>query len=160
VKRPVAARVPIKFTLLLVALPFVVGEWFPFSKFGMFTILRDTGTYYYITDEADRPIATLPELGFSVGFVKKLYRSTWSQLRRSEWTPPEVEKAGSPVPAIDREAGVRLLRYLLRHRPPLEEDRASYKELRLYCVTVRRQGHEFVRARELVSLLAVSDEAR
>jgi len=40
------------------------------------------------------------------------------------------------------------------------EARATYRELRLYCVTVRRQGNEFVRTRALVSLLAVGDETR
>jgi hypothetical protein len=143
-------RIPLKLTWALVALSLALGEWYPFSKFPMYSYLPAHESYFYVTDGADRAIPTTIQFGFSVGFIKKAHRSNLNRLRASGTSGADGGKEPAATSAEEL-AGVEILEYLVAQRTPRTTDPTPIVELRLYRVSIEMRDGSITRERALVA---------
>ena len=80
----------------VVLLLFVVGEWYPFSNFPMYSKLGEEVELIYLTDEGDRPLPMDEVVRTGSGTVKKMYER---ELKRvgGEGGVAERARAGGAV---------------------------------------------------------------
>jgi len=131
-------RLPAKLMLATMLVCVLTREWYPFSFFPMFATFGPPASYVCVSDGADRPLATMPALGFDSG---PLARSL--ERRR-------LAKVSAGSADAEHAAAVDLLRFLVEQARPVADGGPLPDRLRLWRETLRLDGERIVRSRELL----------
>ncbi len=138
---------PLKRCLLLVFALHLIGEYFPFSHFPMYSGISDNAYHFYLTDENDKPIPMLTAFGVRTAQASKIYRT-----RLRVVTDREGRDWWEATAEDEREAGNFVLESLF---PRLVADQTHWmsEEVQLHRVDLLLEDGEFRRERRLISSL-------
>ncbi len=145
------ARFPFKLLVVVVVFSLVVEEYFPFSRFPMYSKPDDETWYVYVADAQGQPVAMLRHFGVSNTFVRKVFKSNRERLREADAT-------------LDREtaeanAATDTLEYLLRQRRPRKKKVREFGALQLIKVNVEIAGDHVERSSDPLASIPVPPAA-
>lgn len=107
-------RVPLILILLTIGISLTGLELFPFSKFPMYSSFPAEATYYYLSDENNKPIALKPDLNLYSDDIKKSIEARYYSLQESD---PNTERSM----LLERAARAYLLEILRSKRSYLKK---------------------------------------
>ncbi len=147
------ARFPFWPLVVVAIVSLSVQEFFPLSRFPMYSKPDDETWYVYVADDQGAPIALLRHFGVSNTFVRKVFKSARERL---------LDRDGT----LDREtaearAGVETLDYLVRQRRTKKKRPREFAGLQLIKVDVELAGDHVERAARAIaeSVIAASAPA-
>ena len=143
-----AWRLPFKRVSALTALLFFAGEFYPLSNFPMYSGVSDDADYYYLADEAGRPVPMLTYFGIRTARAKKPFRG-----HLKEFTDARGVKREEGTMEERRAAGETLLRFLQNNMNPGQREALDARRIRLmWTVLTMPGGRIAAETREIASL--------
>ena len=127
--RQAFSAIPLKTTLAVVAICFIVRENFPFSHFPMYSSFDKYSYYIHIADKDGKPLPIFTLSGHRTSSLKKIYNSELKRTReRLEADGVEIKGLQFMTPDQRQPAGQHVLDWILNNtkehlRPGLEEHR-------------------------------------
>jgi hypothetical protein len=132
------AQYPFKRVAALVIAFIVIGEFYPFSHFPMYSGVSSDADYFYITNESDEPIPMVQYFGTRTAQAKKIYRKQLTEL-----TDARKVKRAMATREEERQAGEYLLNYLLKTMPDPQRPLLKASEIRLIRVALTIEDAKF-----------------
>jgi hypothetical protein len=125
---------------------FTVKEFYPFSHYPMYSGLNDDVDLYFVRDSEKQPVPVLSAYGIKTSRVKKMFNTELGELlkprraKRSEATPEEM-----------REAGDRVLAYLLDQMSEGQKAIYPHDDIELVRIMVTMRDGKFTRTEVAVA---------
>ncbi len=146
-----AWRLPFKRVFALTALLFFVGEFYPLSNFPMYSGVSDDADYYYLTDEAGRPVPMLTYFGIRTARAKKVFRG-----HLKEFTDARGVKREEGTMEERRAAGETLLRFLENNMNPGQREALDAQRIRLMWTVLTMPGGRIAAETQEIAALDLS----
>jgi len=134
--------------VVLTAACLLFEEWYPLSHFPMYSSFASNTYYVYLTDGADRPLATVDVAGMNTPALKKVYDGELRRERR------RIQSGGGTISAEQTQAVGRAVLERVKSSPPAQAAGEALPDvLRLYRVDIELIEGRFEKRTTLVGEL-------